>query len=232
MHIIKPLPGTLPMPGHPLADAVGLWSMNSLGNQVFDLSGNNHKGILVGATSWSEGKFGFALLGDSVNTCVTLSSPVIAATSDFVFVFWVNPSDSSGGNLATQYGVGQDGRLAFQHGANTVNKFKYFIAHAAGVNVDFESNNTFLADNWYQVIYRRDGNYFSLYVDGVLEGSQIENGVSVYQGANTKMGIRDGLTDHAILYNRALSATKRSLLYREPFCMFPEPIMREFGIAA
>lgn len=62
MRILKPLPGTLQMPGHPLADAVCLWPMNSLGNKVFDVSVNGNTGTLQGNTFWSfDGKYDHAL---------------------------------------------------------------------------------------------------------------------------------------------------------------------------
>jgi len=80
MRILKPLPGALPMPER---NIVGDWPMNSLGGRIFDRSGNDHTGTLVGDTHWVLGKFGPALRFDG--------------TSDYVIfgnvlnTFYVNP---------------------------------------------------------------------------------------------------------------------------------------------
>ena len=149
---------------------------------------------------------------DGTSDLINLGAKIISATGDFTLTVWVYPSSGQqGGTAIMQYGGGQVGRLVLQHGTTTANKFKFFIDNGAN-DVDFESTNTFLGGGWYFLVGRRTNTVFEIIVDGASEGSDTESGVSVYQGANTIIGIWDGFIDDVRIYDRALSAGEIQLL--------------------
>lgn len=244
------------MPEHPLADAVGLWPINSLGNKLFDLSGNN-KNVALTNTTWGRDKYGYAIEVNASGEYGTLinSSPAVVDSEKGTIVLYFKS------NL-----VFNDGSIHFLFGSrgagNTVGDFwltkwssnvLYFhLTDAVAAHyINFDSTHF---PNWqtgHQITVQWDRNNaiwnsdnLVLLVDGVYRtptGQGNETGWNSFT-VDTPLGIlndaentsrdADGLLSYLDNYKEVLSQSAIRDIYRNPFCMFPEHIMPEFGVAA
>jgi hypothetical protein len=227
----KPPLGTPLNMGHPLSKGlVGCWLMNEgSGNKVYDLSGNNNVGNLVGGAHFVSGKFGSALSlvggagnNDRVNTLLELGSLTSASG-----MIWCKPEALEFRYLFSDY---YTTRLYLRDGS----RFRY--KHNAVTEVD--SSATITSGQWYCFAYSWNGAVATLYQNGVVVGSGACTGALAARaddddafsiGTISKYGIAgenfEGIISHGMMYNRALSASEIAQLYRKPFCMFdPEPI--------
>jgi len=244
MNIIKPLPGTLPMPGRPLADAAGHWPMNSLGDKIIDLSGNGNPGTLQGtAPSWTSGKFGSAILLPGTDEFVNLGAMSILAGVDSLTVSALVYSavGQGGGNIFTDTRGRWFGRVSM--GWHSGFDWMLFRVHNSEGTTDSVTALGLAANTWYHFVGVWDGATIRIYVNGVLQPDiGILTGVthSASYGAcigcgyynDVYSGFWNGLIARVMVLRRGLTASEVASLYRELFCMFPEQIMPEFGIAA
>ncbi len=232
------------MPARPLADARSLWPMNSLGNPIFDLSGNGKKGTMVNDVTWGAGKFGPALnFGGFV---------------DYVnFGYWNNPSGKASfvAHVRFDRAIGSNEQIASADKTNTPNsRSLQFRRSAAGklqlitwtgnVAKIITGTTTLTTGLCWWVAGVCDGVKSYLYVNGISDATPVASGsmdndtnVHFLLGGRDTNGdlltINDGLLgrmDCFLRFDHTVSASE--IAYnREPFCMFPEPIMPEFGIA-
>lgn len=243
MHILKPLPGTLPMPGRPLADAIGNWPMNSLGNKIFDLSGNGNNGTLQNTTVWTDGSYGPALEFDRLNAYVSI--PVISALPNwntYTIVVYVNTTNSIHRMIAVSWGHGLTNTPYIILGKTFDNKL-FFIHHDnAGAGPTITASGPTITDGKIHqlAIVRLAANSWIAYVDGVQIATDATNAGATTSNL-TAIGVQikgtpayywDDKIEMGSIYNRALTASEIALNNQDPFCMFPENIMPEFGIAA
>ena len=142
MHIIKPLPGTLVMPGFlPAIFMLGCWPMNEVnGNIVFDLSGNRNNGAVNGA-AWVGGKFGKTLsyTTDDYTGLGTLGNLGSLLGSKYVSIFcWVRSSDTANEIcvIGVMNGTGYDTGIGIW-----LNKDKYENTAAGKIYVHIKSEN-------------------------------------------------------------------------------------------
>lgn len=245
MRILKPLPGTLPMPGHLLADAVALWPMNSLGNKVFDLSGNNNIGTFgagAASPSWIDGKFGYELrfiAGNSQRVTIP-DKDLFTFAGDFSLVTYVL-HNISGGNQPLLNKSGGAGNREWQLGINTAQaqEIAFVIGNAAG-NWDLVMRRGgTLSAGYHLIVGTLQGTTATIYLDGIQQGA-----TGVYGGGNLKNTAQavelgkattsylSGRMCFSMIYPRALSLFETAQISREPFCMYPEMIMAELGIVA
>ena len=243
---LKPIRGKfLPKPdGSPegclIASLIGCWLMNEgSGDRIFDLSGNGNIGTFGSGAArpvWQGGKFGSSVYydgGDNVScpNLGTLSLPITivasikrSATGVWHPIFVTHEVDNcyygaaliiqSSDKVWLQYGDG-DGNTQFDR--NT----RHGVSSLA-------------ANQWYTIAgVIRGQNDMDIYLDGIDDGGS-------YSGAGTTMDTSSGVPafgrwpalstdqyltgniEYVYLFNRALSASEISLLYREPFCMFAE----------
>ena len=221
---MKPPLGSLPNYGHRLCPESGLWLMNEgSGNTVQDLSGNGNTGTLQADTHFVPGKFGSALDFDGTGDYVTIALHEPPYKSVVVWAYLVNDtaeqqifSWTTGGGVVCRAGIGIDP----VHGLGGV--------IYTGFNANYEGRITAFVSGWHQIALTWDGldnDTIAVYLDGVplpsvqqLLGLSGTNGTAI--GSDPAGGDPfTGIVDHAYAYNRILSASEITLLYREPFCM-------------
>lgn len=232
------------MPGRPLADAVGLWPMNSLGNKAFDLSGNNNSGTFINETFWEPTQKGPGIGADGVDDSISFSWSKLGIAGYPFSVVWAATHHTI--NNHTNY-------VSFSDAS--------FIRNCFFVGID--NSNRLMAD-----VFDFSGGYHSARVTGIAEGQKV-NGAAVFRSNSDRRAYLDGANEninvgvddlvfanldsfnlfrwvnsnpdvwtrakeYEYLYicNRILFVAEIDQIYREPFCMFPENIMPEFGISA
>lgn len=185
---------------------VGYWSMNDgAGTKAGDSSGNGNTGTITGAT-WVNGKRGKALNFDGNGDYVSFSAISTAKTQEGWFYF--TQLATVKGNNNTLFSN------LYQHSANN---FLYFTLGA-----DY-FNWVPLVNTWYHLVLtytdRTDSSTAKLYVNGVSynitqqPASHNIDSINGISGGGT--GAFSGLIDDVRIYNRALSPTEVSALYRQ-----------------
>ncbi len=240
MPILKPIRAIQLNKLHPLARGlVGFWLFNeSGGNKVFDLSGSGNTGSLVGDTHFVPGKYGACLNFDGSGDYVNVAhNDNFTNNNAFSYLLWfyLQQLQSSVGHV----GICVDNL----HSASPWRSWWLRIAHTddklyAGIYNNSETQTTSIgptavAGKWYQAVVTFDGTTQSLYVDGILADSDNITGTlfqsdSVFRISREGASGPNGLIDHVMIFNRALTAGEIALLYREPFCMFAVSIQPNF----
>ena len=231
--ILKPRPFRKPNLGSPLGKGlIGCWLFNdgpqALGT-TYDLSGNGNHGTLVADTHSVPGKFGNALdfdgTGDYVN-CGDVTT--FDGLTEMSFVVWYNQAAQGSGSRTIL--ISKDETFEVRIRADNLNVYALMINNEQVRFVTSVSNGV-----WTQVVMTWIGggaDSRSIYENGVWKEtkagtkSSIDNtAFSMTFGGRTTSYPYNGQIDHAIIYNRALSAGEVASLYAEPFQMFHrEPI--------
>lgn len=228
---MKPFRGIMLNNSHPLARGlVALWLFNEVvGNKVFDLSGNRKIGTLTLGPYFTPGKFGSSVFFDNTDDYIDcgdidlqgamtvsawVNTPALGSNSDIVSNLTLGPPE----NMQYLFRIGEQGPLQFQWNNTGTTEFW------------FTSNGIISINTWYHVVVVRDAaTNVKIYLNGVEQG--ITQGGSQAVPAthgNTQIGKTatfggstfNGLIDHVIVWNRALSASEIAWLYREPFSIF------------
>jgi hypothetical protein len=222
---LKPFLGTMLNKSHPLANGlVGCWLMNEgSGNKVYDLSGNGNTGTITGAV-WTAGRTGNALKFTD-DDYVTISQSVISST-EFSIIGW----EYSEGSTNVGYFLGDStdpANLYLRRQAADPGNY------AGGIGDQEFAAFAVSRNAWHQFAYTHTSAGIGLiYVDGVFKANLAAASNFTSLQSNLYIGDRadlarsfEGLLDIIYIYNRALTASEISQLYREPFCMFDyEPI--------
>ena len=235
MPMLKPPRGTKLNRTHPLARSLGAcWLFNEgAGAEVPDLSGNGWAGTLQGAPSWIASRFGSALYYDGDNDRVETSSPVITS-APVSASFWFEADElpsvrAEDGTLLIQRTTGSP----YQSFRTLINdaddKILFLIYNASGVQtVSISSDSAIETGAWYHVVFILDPDYDAyMYVNGVQQ-TATGNSASLYNANDAlRLGSRTGTADDfkgkidlVTIFNRSLSASEVTLLYRDPFCLF------------
>jgi hypothetical protein len=223
---------------HPLARSLGAcWLFNEgAGAKVPDLSGNGWTGTLQGAPSWIASRFGSALHYDGDNDRVETSSPVITSAAASVSL-WFEADElpsvrAEDGTLLIQRTVGSP----YQSFRTLINdaddKILLLIYSSSGANtVSITSDSAIETGNWYHVVFVLDSDYDAcMYVNGVQQAGTGNSGSFYSANDVLRLGSRTGTADDfkgkidlVTIFNRSLSASEITLLYRKPFCLFEPP---------
>ena len=232
--LLKPTRGLRLNKSHTLTRGlVSLWLMNEgSGNKVFDLSGNGNIGTLKVNTHFVPGKYGSALDFDGIsgdyvdfaekfkfnsNDEFTVSISFNSAQETGVVQAIIGKRRAIAGSWALWY-IGSGGLLYFELNGDTVLREQISVA---GVS----------ANAWHYVSITYKNTVMKIYVDGVLkdegaytDSGNFDNNLFAIGKSPSSTSYFLGLVDHGMIYNRALSASEIALLYREPFCVFENPI--------
>lgn len=205
------------------------WLFNGDAN---DSSGNGNDGTVSGAinsTSWEEvPQLGYSLISDSetqlssfdgINDYIAVNSDASLnfGSSNFSLSVWIKTKSSSGvwigkRNLSSN----NEGYILY----TSSNKARFLTTGAGGVNV-FVTGTTDINDGeWHHVVGVRLGNNHYIYVDGVLEGTQVSGAQNVSNSADfifasqsTLANFWGGEACNASVYNAALSSADISSEY-------------------
>jgi hypothetical protein len=231
MPLLKPARAIQLNKSHPLSRGlVGCWLLNEgTGEKIFDLSGYGNQGLLQGDTSWETGKFGFGLkfegYADYADVGNNASLQGINSSHDWSISLWIFPFDV--GADTDNYFFVKTGSWNFAISPWSSPGQVTFTEHNTYYTA-YSPANTLAANNWYHLAFIGTGDLtkISLYINGV-KADFIGQDSKVYYGTagNLQIGGRttvgfNGILDHVMIFERAISAADVSLLYREPFCMF------------
>jgi len=228
---LKPRPFAKPSRGHQLSKGlVGYWLMNEgAGNKVYDLSGNGKTGTLNGSPVWTPSKFGSGIQfvsGDSDY----ISSPTVALSGidrTFVISFFNDGNTEYEGVFLRTFDVTSD-QSKYHTGIGFVNNNPNYVRAMVGNGTNYTAGTkTLIGTNvWVHIVaVIRGGQNIKIFVDGIEKQSD----ATTYSPYTTAIGIYigrlatkylDSRVDHAMIYNRALSAQEVAELYIRLFCMF------------
>lgn len=181
---------------------VGRWMLDDAsGDTATDSVGTNH-GTLVNTPIWTTGKLngGLQFAGTSSQK-VTITG--IAQPLQWTWCFWVQTS-GAGWFVSTGENTG-DLRRDFS------NKL-VIIIYKTGVGYDSLTGSTNLGSGWQFLAGTRDGDVFTIYIDGVSDGSKTVTGASQNNfhtfGAKATSQYLTGIMDEIRYYNRTLSQSE------------------------
>lgn len=207
--------GTLRKPPNNLG-LVAYWPFDENGGTTAgDASGNGHTGTLMGATTspaWVSGKLGKALsfpLAANSDTKVTFAPISVGATHTIsMWIYLTANCPTTYSALFTQDYA--NGLYCKSNGG--VNKLDYY-----GFG-DHYNNTALVLNKWYHVVVTSDGIITTtFYLNGVADGG-ISGSTVVYtaneMGSDSGFESLAGLIDDVRLYNRTLSASEVSVLYK------------------
>jgi len=223
---------------HLLSDFVAFWPFcEGSGGIVNDLSGGN-TGTCTG-TIWVPGKYGSALdfSGGGSDDKVDCGKNVgtVGAKTLTLLVYVKFDSLPTGGasqvHLAGRYWGDNTHRVI---ACRIVDSTTARLVTCDGVDEKYDDVTISLAtDIWYCMVWTYSAGVGNFYLDGINQGSfsglhsQLNSPAtssSFTLGVDsTGFGDLDGQIDHAMVYNRALSASEIALLHREPFYGFMNP---------
>jgi len=213
---------------------VGYWSFNEgTSTTAGDFSGNGNNGSLSGfanpptATSgWGNGKFGKALNFDGSDDYVTMGDKdSFNPSSAITIAGWVNIDITTGDKTI----IGKTEALAGVSGEYFLRvdgqKIRFTIQTSAGTTGAFLGNTTLSIGTWYHVAGVWDGSNASIYLNGVSDATPSSLGgtlgnnsspltVGTLRTLTTPTKFMDGKIDEVRVYNRALSASEISALYK------------------
>ena len=232
----KPPLGVPADKGHILCPSSGLWLMNEgSGNTVADLSLNGNNGTLVNSAYWvPDGVY----LADSTSDFIGCGNKASLNCTNITVSTWVTPISGD-----TYPGLFEK-NLSYEAYIYLTHNRIYFRPYVSGASNEIStvgSDFTYGVEN--HIAFTYDGVTAKIYVNGVLKKSQDVgtpgpldvNTNSLLLGSVATGHKLDGTIHKLYIYNRALSASEISQLYREPFCMFvddmPVAMMYSYGAA-
>ncbi len=200
-------------------------SNNSAGaGKTKDYSGHGNNGTVDGAT-WSatagfDGKGAYSFTGTNGEYIDAGNVPGINGASALSVEAWVYVNAFSGDNgiVAKRVaGVGEGFQLiSYDSGGNHF----HWYPETTGTNNVASSVKNKVINTWYHVVGTYDGSYARIYVNGVLEDTQVVTGTIISSAASIWIGNYystdhpfDGKIDSIRIYNRALSPAQIKALY-------------------
>lgn len=130
--------------------------------------------------------------------------------------YWIkSPTAPTGGYTKFQWNLGGIGGGISPRG-NSAGTIQFDVQTSTGVNYLVTTTNTFWDNNWRLVTLTYDGNAIKLYVNGVLENTQVRTGTIInkfgnylgfgYSGGTQRAYV--GQTDGLAFYNRTLNQSE------------------------
>ena len=237
----KPPLGTPLIPKHPHLDGlVGWWLFQEGGgDQVYDLSGNDHTGTLNGfafpattSSGWNPGAFGAALLFDSNDDVIDVGAMSIVDNAAFTISARFK-TENVGVTQITLFGEGNTGNngpfLSLRANNGTAGQIEFAIRDDANDTMSMDHGTTWNDGIWHQVaVVKLAANNWLLYIDGIQKDSSgTASGATTTDttavGALPRIATSffwDGYLDDVRIYNRALTAAEIMGLYINPFAAF------------
>ncbi len=199
---------------------VGYWAFNEgTSTRVIDQSGNGNSGEVT-APVWTTGKFSTALSFDGTgNQVVTIPHSTSMSPTDAVSVSaWVYITELTNRGILEKTISGAVNRqfLLFTEG----NRFQFRVVKTTYYTVASDANVPL--NTWVHVVGTYDGATVRMYINGVQQAATQSiagpidggNGVTVIGSLGSSIYRMNGKIDEVRLYNRALSQSDVSALYR------------------
>lgn len=218
-------PESAPVAATPKLGQWDYWKFNeSTGTKAIDSWGARH-GTLTGGTSTVSGLQDKAVQLNGSSGYVALPSGLMASVNDFTIAGWVKLNTASSWSRIFDFGTGTTNYMFLTpvSGNNTV---RYAIKVNGGTEQQINSASPLPAGEWHHVAITLSGTTGTLYIDGVLAGtnSSMSNKPSAL-GATSLNYIGksqfstdpylNAIVDEFRIYNRALSATEVKTVYSQ-----------------
>ena len=185
------------------------------GTGVNDISGNGRYGTLTNGAYYNSGtaSAGGAFVFDGVNDYIqTNYNHNLAAGANFTVNVWANGRSYSANDNSIIISNYNGTPVPYNLYAHKNGKFVCTSRDNSDVSSTLTSTTT-IADKWCYLTYRKQGNTFSLYVNGVLEASTTANLGAITPNNNIVIGQQNtyfsqpylGKVGEVHLYNVALS---------------------------
>lgn len=182
------------------------------GQTVFDASGNNNSGSIIGARWMSNGRHGGALAFDGASRVAVNDSASLDLRDQMTLEAWVYPTNSltSWRTIVIKERSGGFGYAIYAGSpAGRPNGLLYISSADEGVY----GPSTLPQNAWSHLAATYDGSVFRLYVNGnevansPVSGEIIQSGSGLNIGGNTVWNDEffQGMIDEVRIYNRALS---------------------------
>ena len=184
----------------------------------------NH-GTLMNGTTFVNGMLGNAFAFDGINDYVSV--PAFDMGGNWTVEGWINPASCSDDNHCTLFARSNGnfdgiwiGYLGAGHPLN--NEFAFDIGNGSTWQITLHTNSKYPFGSWYYVAATKNGDTYSLYVNGVLRDQKTYEDVSLnYQTREARMGnwnygttsYLQGRIDEMSVYKRPLSPTEVWSLY-------------------
>jgi Concanavalin A-like lectin/glucanases superfamily len=180
-----------------------------------DNSGNNHHGIVHGATLTTDrfGNENSAYMFNGVDTYIDLTNTdTLNMLSGFTLAAWVNFTTSNGSSIVSKH-------VNYYHNGFTMS------ACNDNANLTTDNNYYYIATTekyndgaWHLFTGVYDGTTLSIYVDGVLKVSDSAsyttgNDMNIRIGADSELSFFNGKIDDVRIWDRALSKNEILSLY-------------------
>ena len=207
---------------------VGLVAYYPFTGNAGDSSGNGNNGIVNGATLTTD-RYGNAnkaydFNGASISE-IAVNNNFINLASDFSITVWMKTIDITKKNQCLFNSINHTGFVVELNNDNVPNKLMYGVGNSVnfwdliygqGAYSNFQNNI------WHNIAFIKSGSTYSIYVNGVLDGSSKVNQSSLY---NLKVGLRigaigpgyevfKGVLDEVRVYNRVLLQSEITYLYK------------------
>lgn len=219
---------------------VGHWTFdgkNMTNATATDISGNGNHGTLTNMTTRSSatpGKIGQGLKLDGVNDYVDLGTGTLgipAGATSISVSTWVKLNAFGAGgtypvivgksSALSPYGgwqlnTNQDSGTKFDFAANISGAWSSVIINGSG-------SQNYLPGKWYHVVGVYNGTIFTVYVNGVVDGTASVSGTIQYQDSASGLHIGknpayphfiNGIVDDVRVYNKALTLKEVQALYK------------------
>lgn len=243
MRILKPLPGTLPRPVHHI---VGDWPMNSLGDRIFDRSGNQNTGTLQGAApAWDYSMDGPAVFLPGTNEYISLANNSMPQLLPLTII--VKAKIANSGLFQRLFHSCLNGVLGTNDGFffQTTNGAALEVGYWDGLGVAAGNRRSkiggIVSTGWmiYAAVIRGPLD-MSLFIDGIDVGGAYNGGglgyspgtlpgaIGALESGATKYYIT-GLIEYVCVFDWELFPSEIAQFYREAFYRYPEN--RVFAVA-
>ncbi len=248
-HNRKPPKGSLLNRAHSLSrNLVGCWLMNEGGGALINNSAARIRAggagtlAIVDATNsqWRAGKFGRGVGFDGANDYVSIGSGVkmLGGNAPFTFLAWIRADSGIGTSDGIIWDTPPDQNLLRILNSDNTQAEVLFNSFTTNDRVS-SGAGTIVAGIWTQVVGLYDGAQIKIYTQGMLRNSVTPTGTYA-AGAVGTFGARmpgstnffNGIIGVVMCWQRALTATEVSQLYREPFAMFNKPQIWPTTVAA
>ena len=235
--VIRPFFSGIDMGAYEFTDSlIAWWPMDELsGNQVKDVIFNND-GEHIDQPFAAVGVSGNCLDFDGSNDYVQVEDNDLWAfgDDDFTISLWANFSAPSSGS------VSNPGDVFIGNDENAGIHEKWFFALGGGV-LNFHINGNGIGPQffplvpfeptlgeWYHLAVKREGNLYTIYVNGTAEGSEENTSTISNPSAPLTIGYAEensymnGKLDEIMIYKRALADSELADIYNKFSSVMPE----------
>jgi hypothetical protein len=184
------------------------------GTTTEDLTGNEHNGVIKGASWFANGKYGKALSFDGEDDVVTVPDTADLRLEEFTLEAWVRPVNC--GLLEPVVAKLHDEELGYAlyaGGDSNAGRPEGYILDGKEIDSHAVDSNALPRHAWSHIAVTRDGAELRLYVDGELVDTGWASAVMAGGEGPMQIGGNEsfvnpeyfeGLIDEVRIYNRAL----------------------------